>query len=163
MGPAARIRSLFKKEKAYVTHWFNLDEKIRFALIGAVNMGLRYILFILLGLIFTSMHYQLTLALMWFLSSFIAFFMYKKLVFRTRGNHLKEYGKSVVTWGVSYVINALLLELMIRRFSLPVIPAQGIAIVVIVVVNYLMFKHFAFKKKLTRWERFLQLFDNFTE
>lgn len=163
MGLAARIKSLFKKEKSYVTHWFNLDEKLRFALIGAVNMGLRYVLFILLGIVFVSMHYQLTLALMWFLSSFIAFFMYKKLVFRTKGNHLKEYGKSVVTWGVSYIINALLLELMIRRFGIPVIPAQGIAIAVIVIVNYLMFKHFAFKKKLTRWERFLQLFDNFSE
>lgn len=156
------ICKVFECEKAYVTFWFNIDEKIRFALLAALNMGFRYVSFVVLGLLFYRLNYQAVLALMWFLSSFIAFYSYKKLVFRTEGNHLKEYGKSVITWVLSYIINAGILFILVEKIKMNVYAGQAVAIASLLVINYLLFKHFAFKKeKLTRWERFLQLFDSF--
>lgn len=163
-----KVRNLVCKviecEKAHVTFWFNIDEKIRFALLAAINMGFRYLLFVVLGIMFHHLNYQIVLALMWFLSSFVAFYSYKRLVFRTKGNHLKEYGKSVVTWILSYLINAIILYLLVEKLQMNVYVGQAIAIAALLIINYLLFKHFAFKKEeLTRWERFLQLFDNFVK
>ena len=124
--------------------WFTLDEKLRFVIAGTVNMGLRYLIFVALGLIFSVGHYQLILLSTWLLSSGVAFASYKYLVFRTEGNHLKEFAKSVLIWVISYIINAFLLALFIGDFLWNTYAAQAVAVAIIVVVNYLLFKYFAF-------------------
>ncbi len=154
---------MFMAEKDKFSGWFRLDERIRFVSVGFFNMGLRYILFVLLGLLW-AIHYQIILMFSWLLSSVIAFFAYKTLVFRTEGNHLKEYLKCIATWSVSYGINVVILQILAGRFSWNIYVSQAIAIVVITVINYLLFKHFAFRsepKPLTRWEKltsFLNVF-----
>lgn len=157
------LSQVYKKENIYKTTWFATDEKIRFAITAAANMIFRYLMFVIMGELFPKMHYQSVLALMWFLSSFVAFFSYKILVFRTSGNHLKEYAKSIATWSISYLINAVILFILVKKLSLGIFIAQALAISVIMVVNYLMFKHFAFKKELSRWEKFVELFDNLSK
>ncbi len=89
--------------------WFALDEKVRFVIAGICNMGIRYLIFVLLGLAFTVNRYQIILLATWLSSSVIAFLSYKYLVFRTEGNHIKEFVKSLLIWCLSYVLNALLL------------------------------------------------------
>lgn len=140
--------------------WFTLDEKIRFVITGIGNMGIRYLLFILLGILFTVRHYQLILLASWFLSSFTAFFSYKLLVFRTEGNHLKEFGKSLLIWCLSYTLNAILLGFFVGTLMWNVYVAQGSVILLLVVINYLLFKHFAFKQQRKSWlERLYNLWE----
>lgn len=142
------------------SRWFEIDEKVRFIITGIGNMGIRYLLFVLLGLLFTVRHYQAILFASWFLSSFTAFYVYKILVFRTQGNHLKEFGKSLLIWCLSYVVNAFLLGLFVGQIGMNVYFAQGIVITFIVVVNYLLFKHFAFKQQRKSWpERLYNLWE----
>lgn len=131
--------------------WFAIDEKIRFIIAGICNMGIRYVVFVILGLMFGIGHYQLILLAAWFFSSFIAFFSYKILVFQTEGNHLKEYGKSLLIWTLSYFINAFLLEGLAAGLGWNVYLAQALAIVIITVVNYLLFKYFAFAERKKSW------------
>lgn len=143
-----------------VQAWFTLDEKIRFVITGIGNMGIRYLLFILLGILFTVRHYQLILLASWFLSSFTAFFSYKLLVFRTEGNHLKEFGKSLLIWCLSYTLNAILLGFFVGTLMWNVYVAQGSVILLLVVINYLLFKHFAFKQQRKSWlERLYNLWE----
>ncbi len=131
--------------------WFALDEKVRFVIAGIGNMGIRYLIFVLLGLVFTVNRYQIILLVTWLSSSVIAFLSYKYLVFRTEGNHMKEFVKSLLIWCLSYILNAALLEVLVGRLQWNVYAAQGLVIVLIVVINYLLFKHFAFKKQKESW------------
>ena len=138
---------MLKKEGNMARRWFLIDEKVRFVIAGIVNMAIRYLIFVLLGLAFSVSRYQLVLLATWLLSSVIAFFSYKHLVFRTEGNHLKEFVKSLLIWCLSYVLNAALLEVLAGRLAWNVYLAQVAAIVLIVAVNYLLFKHFAFRQQ----------------
>ena len=131
--------------------WFALDEKVRFVIAGICNMGIRYLIFVLLGLAFTVNRYQIILLATWLSSSVIAFLSYKYLVFRTEGNHIKEFVKSLLIWCLSYVLNALLLGFLVGRLQWNVYAAQGLVIILLVVINYLLFKHFAFKKQKESW------------
>lgn len=140
--------------------WFALDEKVRFATAGIVNMAFRYVLFVLLGTIFSVERYQRVLLATWLLSSVVAFFSYKYLVFRTKGSHLKEFAKSLLIWCLSYGLNALILAGLAGALAWNVYFAQAAAISVIVVVNYLLFKHFAFRRqKQSLLERLYNLWD----
>ena len=160
-NPLTIIKNIFIKEKTLLDHWFETDERIRFSIMASLNMGLRYLLFIILSLLFTTLHYQFTLLLMWLISSFIAFYTYKKFVFSTQGNHLQEYLKSIAIWILSYFINAGILSLLINRYQINLFLGQGIAICFLLISNYLLFKHFAFRQPspLKRWEKLFKLFD----
>ena len=161
MKIAKSIKKLITKEKTFADHWFETDERFRFALLASLNMGLRYVIFVLLSLILSTLHYQLTLLLMWLISSFIAFYSYKKLVFATEGNHLQEYLKSISIWILSYFINAGVLVLLVEKLDWNLYLAQAVAIGFLLVTNYLLFKHFAFRKPspLRCWEKLLSMFD----
>ena len=160
-NPLTAIKNLINKEKTLIDHWFETDERIRFTITASLNMGLRYLLFIALSLIFTTLHYQQTLLLMWLISSFIAFYSYKKLVFSTEGNHLQEYLKSIAIWTLSYFINAGILSLLVTKYQINLYIGQAVAICFLLISNYLLFKHFAFRKPapMTLLEKLLSMFD----
>ena len=155
------LKNILLKEKNLPQHWFTLDERVRFAITASCNMGLRYLICVALVFAFGNLHYQLTLLLMWLISSFIAFYSYKKLVFATEGNHLQEYLKSISIWILSYFINAGVLVLLVEKLDWNLYLAQAVAIGFLLVTNYLLFKHFAFRKPspLRRWEKLLSMFD----
>ena len=162
LARAGMALGLVKKEKTCLDHWFEIDERIRFVLTGGANMGIRYVVFALLVWIFSSIHYQWLLAMTWLLSTVWAYFSYKYLVFQTAGNHWKEYFKSVMVWCLSYLINAGMLAFLTGLGKMNVYLAQALSIVVITIVNYLLFKHFAFRGSpapLSFWEKMLQFFD----
>lgn len=140
-------------------NWFALDEKIRFLMIALANSLFRYVVFISLIFLFSARVYQLSLFFSWMLSSFTAFAALKYLVFETEGNHLKEYLRSVATLAAGYVLNAVLLWLFVAVLSLNVILAQALALGLITINNYILFRHFAFKdQKIFCWKKFMAIF-----
>ena len=50
---------MLKKEGNMARRWFLIDEKVRFVIVGIVNMAIRYLIFVLLGLAFSVSRYQL--------------------------------------------------------------------------------------------------------
>ena len=140
-----KFTTLFQREKSFFDNWFMIDERIRFVMVGFGNTLIRYAIFVILGVITSISHYQIILLASWLLSSVTAFFFFFFLVFETSGNHWKEYGRSLIVWTLSYFINALFLEILIKNLMLNPYLAQAIAILFIMVINYLLFKHFAFK------------------
>lgn len=157
------IKKWFIREKTLIDHWFETDERLRFGILASTNMAFRYFLFVILGMMFGALHYQLLLLAMWSVSSVIAFYSYKILVFATSGNHMREYLKCALIWSLSYVINAGILAVLTGYWRVNVYVAQAVAIAALLVVNYLLFKHFAFRQEhaLSRWENFLEVFDIF--
>lgn len=166
--------------------WFNLPEKLRFVFVGGFNSFVSLVMFICIlhfivlfykipllyihewltssFIVFKFLNFhtflrQISLALAWFLSSFISFSTQRLMVFRARGNSniFKQYFKCLSTWFIGYLVNAFVLEIFASYFEKvnflpPVIEtdiAQAFALVLSAVVTYILFKYFAFKKKKT--------------
>lgn len=127
--------------------WFNLDDKIRYLIVGSFNAGVCYLIYSLICLIMGAKVYQIALALAWLLSSIISFSMQRTLVFEGKGVWYKEYLKCCITWFFSYLINAGLLEFTVKYMHLNVYIAQLISNFTAAVFTYILFKTFAFRKQ----------------
>ena len=125
-------------------YWLEFDEKLRFLTLATLVMSGRFLIFSGLGVLFSPKHYQIILAITWLISSYFAFLLYKHLVFYNKGNHLKQYAKSLLIWAGSYVVNVFLLSFLVENLMLSPYLAQGGIILLLLVINYLLFKHFAF-------------------
>ncbi len=127
--------------------WCKISDKIRFLLIGGINAAISYIIFAVALYILGDKHYQACVVLQWTLSSVFSYFNQKFFVFCTRGNYLNEYLKCCSTWAVSYCLNVVILELLVRFAIKNVYLSQFISIFLVSVVTYVLFKYFAFKVK----------------
>ncbi len=127
--------------------WCKISDKIRFLIIGAINAAISYIIFAIAVWILGQEHYQVCVILQWSISSVFSYFNQKFFVFCTKGNYLKEYLKCCSTWAVSYLLNVVILELLVRFAIKNVYLSQFISIFLVSVVTYVLFKYFAFKKK----------------
>ena len=68
--------------------------------------------------------------------------------------------KSLLIWTLSYILNSLLLEVLVKTVGVNVYLAQAAVVVLITVINYLLFKHFAFKQqKRGFWEKVYAVFE----
>ena len=127
--------------------WFKIDDKIRFLLIGGLNAGISYIIFVILILMLGESMHGICVTGQWVLSSFMSYLNQKFFVFCTKGNYVKEYLKCCSTWVVSYVLNLIILEIFVRYLIKNIYIAQFISLFIVSVVTYLLFKYFAFRGK----------------
>lgn len=127
-----------------LSFWFNISRKIRFVIAGCFNAFVSYGIYAAYCFFMGDQTYQTALVLSWVLSSVISFNVQKYLVFQSKGNWFKEYLKCGISWGLSYLINALLLEIFVKFIN--VFAAQILATICVALVTYILFKHFAFKK-----------------
>lgn len=127
--------------------WFNLSEKIRFIFVGSFNAGISFLIYSCLCYFCGEGFYQLSLIFAWILSSFTSFLAQKFLVFNIQGSLLHQYLKCCVTWFFSYLVNAFVLEILVKSIKLNVYLSQIIATIISAIFTYIMLKIFAFKKK----------------
>ena len=127
--------------------WFNLDDKIRYLIVGSFNAGVCYLIYALFCFIMGDNIYQIALAAAWALSSVISFITQRTLVFEGKDVWYKEYAKCCITWFFSYLVNAGLLEFTVQCLHFNVYLAQIISNFTAAVFTYILFKTFAFKKE----------------
>ena len=125
--------------------WCKLPDKLRFLLVGGYNAAFSYIIYIIAVKLLGEGHYQICVALQWSISSIFSFINQKVFVFCTKGNWIKEYLKCCTTWVVSYFLNAIILELIVKYVSKNVYIDQLVSIFIVSIVTYVLFKYFAFK------------------
>ena len=133
-------------------YWFNLSDKIRFLIVGGFNAGVSYLIYSAFCIILGEHAYQIALALAWIISSVVSFTTQKFFVFRAKGNWMKEYLKCCTTWVFSYMINAGLLEIIVKVLHINVFIAQIIATLSAAVFTYILFKKFAASASSFMWE-----------
>ena len=126
--------------------WFNIPDFIRFLIIGSLNALISYCIFAISVFIIGETHYQLCVFLQWAISSVISYLNQKFFVFGTKGNYIKEYLKCCTTWALSYFMNVIILEVSVRYLIKNVYIAQFVALFLVSVLTYILFKCFAFKK-----------------
>ena len=127
--------------------WFKIDDKIRFLLVGMFNASVSFVIYSIFCLILGENVYQIALAVAWIISSIISFSTQKFLVFQGKDIWYKEYIKCCTTWFFSYLINAGVLEMIVKIIGLNVYISQIFATFISAVFTYIMFKCFAFKKQ----------------
>ena len=125
--------------------WYKLPNIIRYILIGTLNAIIAYAIYVLAIFILGEGYYQLCVALQWILSSVISYLNQKFFVFCTKGNYVKEYLKCCSTWGIGYLLNVIIIEIFVRFITKNVYIAQFIAIGLVSISTYILFKFFAFK------------------
>ena len=126
--------------------WCKIDDKIRFLIIGALNAAISYVIFAAALFLIGEAYYQVCVALQWGISSIFSYLNQKFFVFCTKGNYVKEYLKCCTTWLVSYLVNVIILELLMKFVFKNAYIAQFISIFLVSVITYVLFKYFAFKK-----------------
>lgn len=125
--------------------WFKLSNKIRFFIIGCFNAAVSYGFYVLFCYLLNTSKYQLALILSWGFSSIISFAAQKYFVFQSKGCWYKEYAKCCISWSLSYLINAVFLELSVKIFHMNVFIAQLVSTLCVAIFTYILFKRFAFK------------------
>lgn len=76
----------------------------------------------------------------------MSFLTYKLFVFRTKGQWLSEYLRSYVVYGGTAIFGILLLWGMVDGLSLKIWLAQGIGIVITVLISYVGHKRITFRR-----------------
>ena len=112
------------------------SKKVRFLVVGAVNtlwgVAAYPILYIVLNPL--GINYLVTLVLAYVVSIAFSFTTQKYLVFRTRGNHIRELSKFLVLQSVILALNLLALPaLVVTTGWNPAIIQVGLSIVIAVV------------------------------
>ena len=127
---------------------FIIDEKKkRYLIIGLINtifgyfIGiLNYILFYkIIGIFFLSVLNNIV-------SITFSFLTYKYFVFKTNNNYiLKEYFKSYIIYGISFLFSTLILWYSLEIIFLNIYIAQFLAIIATVVFSYIGHNYFTFR------------------
>jgi len=121
-------------------------EKLRFLVVAAWNTLFGYLLFLLLYFLFSSMiHYMIILVLCSVINITQNYLSYKFLVFKTKGNYLKEYFRFYMVYGVSLSLNMILLPVCVELLHIHPIIAQTLLTVLIVMISYVGHKNFSFR------------------
>lgn len=130
--------------------WFKLPDKIRFVLVGGFNASVQYLLYVLLLWWWGEDCYQAALIASWIISTVSSFATQKIFVFCTKGNFrqwIKEYCKCLGIWVIAYLLNAIVLEFLVKWMAMNPYFAQILAIACTTVSSYILMKYFAFIKK----------------
>lgn len=124
----------------------NHEDKVKFLIVGGWNTLFGYAVFIVLYYNLHSLtHYILILIINYLISISNAYLTYKFIVFKTRGNYLKEYLKFYLVYGLAFIINLLLLIISAEILHLNILFSQTAIVFITAIISYTGHKGFSFK------------------
>ena len=143
------MSSIFSRIKALTVKLYNVQ-----ALRYIVSSGIAFVIDYVLLVIIESALGELSLAMeiaaiaAWIISSQINFWINRGWVFGSKKSPLPELGGYYALAAVSFSVKTfVLLELMVRVLTVPLVIAKPIAEVIMFAVNFIIQKLLIFKKK----------------
>jgi putative flippase GtrA len=122
-------------------------ERIRFVLVGAWNTLAGYAIFVALHEAFADdVGYLGVLLLAHVLSVLVAFAGYRYVVFKVRGNVLRDLMRFWSVYALVLALNVVVLPLLVEVGGLPAVPAQGLFVFVSALASYVGHKKFSFAR-----------------
>lgn len=76
----------------------------------------------------------------------MAFFIYKKYVFKTHGNWVTEYFRCYTVYGFTSVLSIFLIWIAVDVININIWLAQGLVLPMVIVISYLGHNLFTFRK-----------------
>ena len=124
-----------------------LNTKSRFIIIGGLNTIIGYFVVAFTYTLLSSKVGIITIGIISnIIAITIAFTLHKIFVFKTKGNWLKEYLRSYITYASIGILGIFLLWLFVEKLNLSIWISQGIIILITVVISFFGHKKITFKK-----------------
>ncbi len=122
-------------------------QKLQYFLIGGWNTVFGYGVFIALyyGTAPFHIHYVILLLLSQVINVTSAYLVYKRFVFKTKGNLIREYCRFCTFYWLSFAANLILLPALVELLGLNPVIGQGLLIIVTAVTSYLWHAHYTFR------------------
>lgn len=125
------------------------DQRVRFLLVGGINTGLGYALFVVLDLfIFHKIPFGYLGSLIGSsaVAIVIAFILYRRFVFKVTGRVWSDFAKFVTVYLLAIGINFFSLPLLVELLGLNSLVAQALIIVVTTMISFLGHRRFSFRR-----------------
>lgn len=124
------------------------DERVRFILVGGVNTGVAYLLFLAFEAAFGG-RYLLSLVLSYVFATLLAFALHRRFTFGVSGRErlVADFLRFESVYVVMFGVNAALLLLFIELAGWPSWLAQAVIVVITTVGSYLAHKFFTFTRR----------------
>jgi len=124
----------------------NTKKPLKYLFVGGWNTLFGYFATIAMYYLFSpALHIVAIAVLTNILTITMSFTTYKLFVFQTKGNWLKEYGKSYIVYGFAALLSIIGLWLFVEVFNINIWIAQALTMVFIVVISYIGHDRFTFK------------------
>lgn len=123
------------------------DERVRFLVVGGVNTGLAYVLFLAFEQL-TAGHYLVSLALSYLIATIVAFALHRRITFGVTGREriLVDFARFESVYVVMLIVNAVFLHLLVARAGWPSWIAQAAIVAVTTTMSYLGHKFYSFRR-----------------
>jgi len=121
-------------------------QKIAFLIVGAWNTLFGYLSFMTLFFLLSHFaHYMVILIISSVINISQNYLSYKHLVFKTKGDHIREYIRFNMVNAISLSINFILLPILVEFMHIYPLIAQAPITIIIAIISYYGHKHFSFK------------------
>ena len=123
-------------------------EGLRYLVVGGANTALAYGLFALCyHILVPYVHYMVVLLISTIVNITVAYLNYKFLVFRTKGNYIREYLRFYVVYALPTGLGFLLFPLGIEVLHLNAYVTQACITVLTVTLSYFGHKHVSYRRR----------------
>lgn len=123
------------------------NETIRYLIVGLLNTVFGYLISVGLYFLLSShLHILFISSLTSIITITFSFLTYKCIVFKTKGDWLKEYVRSCSVYGISIFFGILSLWILVDFFQIMFWIAQGAVLITTTAVSYLGHSNYTFKK-----------------
>jgi len=118
---------------------------LKYIFIGVINTLCGY------GIIFVLMYKNISPEISnfigYFIGFFISYYLNKKYNFKSNNSHLNDLSKFVVSMGIAYFVNLIVLIICYKKFGINVYVSQVIAGITYTITGYFLSKIWVFKRK----------------
>lgn len=125
------------------------DHRVRFLAVGGTNTVVGYTLFALFDqMLFVDLRYGYLLSLVcsYALALTLAFNLYRRFVFKVKGQVVRDFVEFLGVNAVAVAANAALLPVLVEVAHLPRLVAQAVALVVTTLISYFGHREVSFRR-----------------
>lgn len=124
-----------------------LGQMIRYGIVGTASNAVVYVLY--LAITAAGMEHMLAMTLLYMVGVLQTFLLNKRWSFDYDGPHRNALLRYVVSYGVGYLVNLSALYLCVDRLGWPHQAVQGVMVLVVAALLFVLQKFWVFRSTLT--------------
>ncbi|WP_228545788.1 GtrA family protein [Microcella flavibacter] len=124
------------------------DHRVAFLIVGVANTAIGFLWFTLF--LYTAGQvwgYMTALVLSHIAAVLCAFVLYRRFVFRVRGNTLRDLARFESVYLVALGVNAVLLPVLVEFGGIHPLIAQALIVFITTLISYFGHRHFSFRRR----------------
>lgn len=125
------------------------DQRVGFLIVGATNTLVGFATFSALTLwVFRDVRlgYLLSLGISYAIGISLAFVLYRRFVFKVRGNFVRDFARFTSVYLVAIAVNAASLPLLVEVLTVPPLIAQAVILLATTLLSFFGHQRFSFKR-----------------